>query len=330
MIGFRFGVPLLILFLLALPACADGSGEPEPDFTIGLVTNNPNGLRNIRGFVAGMEDHGYVEGTDVTYLFAEEPRTGDALFAELRRFVDAGTDLIFTAGTPTGVAAHDITRDTGIPVVFGVIADPLAAGVLDDLTRPGGNMTGVKLGEHQGRRLELLTEIAPEVQRVLVPYDPGDTAASTAVVQARAAANALSIDLVLAQARSAADVDALLADLPADIDAIFLVPDSTVNAELDAIVMAAIDRRLPVSGPSTAQVEEGALTTYGFIHEEAGKQASRIAAQVLGGTDPGEIPVENAESFLAINLEAAEAIGLEVSDRLLRQAEIIIRPGDGT
>ena len=133
----------------------------------------------------------------------------------------------------------------------------------------------------------------------------------------------------LAEARNDADVTELLESPLDGIDAIFLVPDSTVNARLADILHLATSLRLPTSGPSTAQVEEGALMTYGFVHQRAGAQAARIADQVLRGTDPGDIPVEDAESFLAVNLATAEKIGLEITDSFLQQAEIILRPGGG-
>jgi putative ABC transport system substrate-binding protein len=318
----------VLVAVVTVQACGAGSPQSGTSFTIGLVTNNPNGLRNVQGFVDGMAQLGYVEGDNVTYLYAGEPRSGTDLDRELEDFVTAGVDLVFTAGTPTGVAAFRILGGTAIPVVFGVIADPVAAGVMEDLSHPGGNMTGVKLGTDQGRRLELLLQIAPTVHQILVPYNPADSAPSGAVDQVSRFAEELGVELVLAEARTDADVTELLESPPKGIDAIFLVPDSTVNARLADIVHLAVSLRLPTSGPSTAQVEEGSLMTYGFIHERAGAQAARIADQVLRGTDPGDLPVEDAESFLAVNLAAAKEIGLEVTDAFLQQAEIILRPGD--
>ncbi len=310
-------------------ACSPGPEQSGANFTIGLVTNNVNGLRNIQGFRDGMAELGYVEGENVTYLFAGEPRRDADLDAELEGFVAAGVDLVFTAGTPTGVAAHRILSSTGIPVVFGVIADPVAAGVLEDLSHPGGNMTGVKLGVDQVRRMELLLQIAPTTHRVLVPFNPDDTAASGAVDQITPVSGELGVEIVPAEARTDAEVTEVLESPPNGIDAIFMVPDSVVNARLADIVRLAASLGLPTSGPSTAQVEGGALMTYGFIHERAGAQAARIADQVLRGTDPGDLPVEDAESFLAVNLVAAHEIGLEISDAFLQQAEIILRPGGG-
>ena len=318
-------IALASLIVSLLTACGSESEASDAPVTVGLVTNNPNGLRNIQGFRDGMADLGYIEGETITYIFDESPTAGDELDAVLQKMVETQVNLIFTAGTPTGVAAHRITRGTDIPVVFGVIADPIAAGVVEDLMRPGGNMTGVKLSENQGRRMELLVDIVPDVQQILVPYDPTDPASTSAVDQLKALAADLEVDLVEGQAQNDDDVTRLLDTIPENIDAIFLVPGTTVNRRLDDILAVAGTRQLPVSGPSTIQVEQGALTTYGFVHHQVGIQAARIADQILRGMDPGLLPVEEAEFYLAINLQAAEAIGLEVSQEILRQAEIIVR-----
>ena len=188
-------------------------------------------------------------------------------------------------------------------------------------------MTGVKLGVDQSRRLELLLEVAPDTERILIPFNPTDTAASTAVEQVMQLADDLGVELILGPVTTNGEVETLIETISPDLDAIFLVPDSLVNSHLALILAAASEYRLPTSGPSTAQVEEGALTSYGFVHHAAGVQAARIADRVLKGADPGTLPVEDTESFLAINLETADELGLEISDDILQQADVIIRPG---
>jgi len=314
-----------------LAGCRGAIAPPTPEaihFTIGLVTNNPNGLRNVQGFRDEMAELGYIEGENVAYMFAGHPTKGDELDAILESMVEAGVDLIFTAGTPTGVAAHRITAGTNIPVVFGVMADPIAAGVMEDLTKPGGNMTGVKISRNQGRRLELLLEIAPDIQRVFVPYDPEDAAPTSAAAEVNELALDLGIEIVEAHARNDDEVTELLNNIPEDVDAIFMLPDSRVNARLADLAAIALDRKLPVSGPSMVQVEGGTLTAYGIIHHEAGAQAAHIADQVLKGADPGGLPVQTAEFYLGINLQTADAIGLEIPYEILQQAEIIVRAGE--
>jgi putative ABC transport system substrate-binding protein len=107
-----------------------------------------------------------------------------------------------------------------------------------------------------------------------------------------------------------------------------MLPDSTVNARLDDLVALSITKGLPVSAPSITQVENGALMAYGIIHHEAGAQAASIAVQILRGADPGEMPVQTAEYYLGINLQTADAIGIEIPASLVQAAEVVIAKGE--
>ncbi len=299
--------------------------ETRSSFRIGLITNNPNGLLNVEGFQDGLRALGYVEGDNLTYLFAGKPTPQDELQSAIRTMVTDGADLIFTAGTPTGIAARAATAGSNVPVVFGVIADPVAAGVMTDLNRPGGNLTGVMLSQNQARRLELLGRVFPDVQRVLLPYDPDDPAPVSAANQLEVVAPELGLVLVHAHARNADEVSAMLAEFPEGIDAVFMLPDSTVNHRVEDLIKAANARNLPVSGPSTAQVLAGATKSYGIVHHEVGVQAARMADRVLRGADPAAMPVETADFYLTVNVAAAARIGVELSEEILQQADVILR-----
>ena len=186
-------------------------------------------------------------------------------------------------------------------------------------------MTGVKLSQNQARRLELLLEIAPGIHRVYVPYNPEDAAPTSAAAQIAEIAPGMGIEIIEGHAHNDDAVTDLLNNIPNDVDSIFMLPDSTVNARLADLVTIANSRKLPISGPSMAQVEGGALTAYGIIHYQAGAQAAHIADQILKGANPGELPVQTAEFFLGINLQTAEIIGLEIPPEILQSAEVIIR-----
>lgn len=318
---------MLVLAALAWPEFFQSVQKAPPDetVTIGLLTNNPNGLRNVAGFRAGMEALGYLEGRNASFLFSGTPTPEAELEAAIGRMVTEGADIIFTAGTPTGVAAWAATKGSGVPVVFGVIADPVAAGVMTDLTRPGGNMTGVMLSRNQARRLALLRNVLPGIRRVLLPYNPNDAAPVSAAAQLEDAAQTMNLTLVHAHAPDDLAVSQLIAALPDDIDAVFMLPDSTVNRRVDELIAATNARNLPVSGPSTAQVEAGAFMSYGIVHHEVGMQAARIAKRILKGADPAAIPVETADFYFTINTAAANRIGLDLSEEVLQQADVILR-----
>ena len=319
---------LLIVTLLNLLACTgQDSGAPEAKsrFVVGLVTNNPNGMKNVEGFRQAMEQIGYTEGRDIEYRYDGEPTRGQALDDTLKRLVEDRVDLIFTAGSPTGVAAHRISQGSDTPVVFGVVADPVRAGIMSDLSHPGGNMTGIMLSPNHSRRLELLLEIKPKISRVYIPYNPEDSAPASAFSYLETASVQLGFEIVAGRATNQDAVAGLLNSVPDDIDAIFLLPDSTVNRRQKDFIELAIARKIPVSGPSIIQVEKGALISYGIIHTEVGAQAAVIADQILRGAHPGDLPVQTAEFYLGINLRTAQAIDLEVPYDVLQRAHTIVR-----
>lgn len=315
----------LVFVALLCAACDGGWDRTSGHLTIGLITNNPNGLRNIQGFKDEMVNLGYEEGRNVTYIFSGTQTSKHQLDDTISAMLDAGVDLLFTAGTPTGVSAHRVTAGTSVPVVFGVIADPIAAGVIEDLNQPGGNLTGVKLAEAQARRLELFLDLIPGRRSILVPFNPEDAAAKSAVRQIERVAEALDVVLVMKEVRNDAEVSSLLTGFPENVDAVFLVPDSVVNQRLSDVMKVATERGIPVSGPSNAQAEGGALMAYGFMHTEAGAQAARIADQIIKGIAPGNIPVQTAEQFFTINLACARQIGLEIPEELVRRAHFVLR-----
>lgn len=326
-----FVVALVSLAVLAAGAIYFGGfgirearQDTNGSYIIGLITNNPNGLRNIIGFQDGMHALGYVAGENTTFLSSGNSVPKNDLVAAIRQMVAGGADLIFTAGTPTGVAAKTATHGSAVPVVFGVIADPITAGVMTDLNRPGGNMTGVMLSQNQARRLELLSSILPDVKRVLLPYNPEDPAPVSAAAQLESAELSFGLTLVHGHARKNDDVSALLANFPEAIDAIFMLPDSTVNSRIKDLIEVSNAGKIPVSGPSTAQVEAGALMSYGIVHHEVGMQAARIAHRILRGADPATVPVETADFYLTINVAAANRIGLDLSEEVLQQADVIL------
>ncbi len=313
---------LLIVASLFLVAC--GTTQPE-SFTVGITHPSPVDTATVAGFKEGMSELGYVEGENITYIYDGPAGGVDKLDGVIQGLVEAEVDLIYTPTTPATKAAKQATEGTGIEVVFGPVSDPIKADIVTDLTHPGGNITGVKLSATHGRRLEWLLDIVPNVKRVYIPYNPDDASPVSVIETIKEPAATLGVELVLGEARNDDEITAAIEAIPEDVEAIFLVPDSSVNARIDDFVAVALERNLPISAPSLLQVEAGALTSYGFVHFEVGKQAARLADQILKGAKPADLPIETAEFFLTINLKSAKAIGLDVPDEVLRQADEIIR-----
>jgi len=163
------------------------------------------------------------------------------------------------------------------------------------------------------------------VEQVFFPYTAHDKSALKTLLQIEKIADTIGIRIVKAPVVEKEDVDAMMQAIPPDIDAIFIPRDSMMESRIDTFVQISLERKLPISAPSSLQADAGALYSYGHNHYQLGIQAARLASQIFGGADPGNLPVETAKYFFDINLKSAELIGLKINDEVLRQANRIIR-----
>jgi putative ABC transport system substrate-binding protein len=318
---YLFFLIAILMTALLLTACG---GEQNKAYTIGVINISPLLDDSVEAFKEGMAELGYVEGENTTYIY-EGPIGVDKLDAVAQDLVEADVDLILSPTTPASQAAQRATTGTDIPVVF-IATDPVGAGLVDSLTQPGGNITGVTFSVQEGRRLEWLLQVAPTIEQIYIVYNPEDQSPVSALKSVSETAAKLGVELITREASTPEEIEAAFKDIPKEADAIFFLPDSVVNVRIGDWLKTAIELELPTSGPNPTIVESGALTTYGIDLPTSARQGGvRLADQILRGTKPADLPVEMAEFFSAINLKTAEAIGLDISDEILRQADIVLR-----
>lgn len=312
----------IIVFSLLLVACGG-----QKTYTIGVINFSPHQETTVEGFQKGMTELGYVEGKNVIYIYEGATSDTDELDAVAQRLVKADVDLILSLTTPATQAAQQATAGTDIPVVFIPVTDPVRAGIVDSLTNPGGNITGITYSSQEGRRLEWLIQIDPTIEQVYIVYNPQDKSPVLALEAVSETTAQLGVELITREASTSEEIAAAFENIPAEVDAIFFLPDSVVNVRIQDWLELAIKLKLPTSIPNLGAVEDdGALTAYGIdLTVSAQQEAARLADQILRGIKPGDLPVEMAEFYLAINLKTAEAIDLDVPDDVLLQADIIVR-----
>lgn len=292
---------------------------------IGIVPFTPVNARVVEGFKAELAARGFVEGKALEYRSLPADSRLDRLEPGLAELMAWKPTLILVASTPPAQAAYKASRATATPMVFAPVTDPIDAKIVTNLKHPGEHVTGIRLEASNGLRLQWLKRLVPGVRTIYVPYTSVDSSALASLQQIEVAARTLGIRLVRQPVLSLEDIQRAAREIPAHVDAIFLVNDSRIEAQIDLFVTTALQRRLPLCPPSGIQVERGALMTYGFDHRKIGAQAGRLAAEILQGARPGDLPVETAANILIINQHTAQAIGLQVDDAILRQAREIIR-----
>jgi putative ABC transport system substrate-binding protein len=291
---------------------------------IQLAESNPDVQAHMRAFRDELGNLGWNgRNSRMTYRFAASDL--DRLRAYAVELVGAEPDLIFTDGTPSLTALLRETRT--IPIVFAQVVDPVAAGFVSSLARPGGNATGFSQYEYAiyAKWLELLKEIAPRTTRALVIYE--DNATSAGGLRAiEAGAPTLGVKVTKVATSVAGEAERAIEELTHEPNGGLIVlgaPTTTVLRE--PILALAIRHRLPTVTTQREWTAAGALMSYGVDVTEFYRHAADYVDRVLKGEKPGELPVQQATKFeFAINLQTAKLIGLEVPPSLLARADEVI------
>jgi putative ABC transport system substrate-binding protein len=275
-------------------------------------------------FVARLRDLGWIEGRTVAieYRWAEgRPERYAAIAAE---FVRSKVDIIVTSGTAAGAAK---LATSAIPIVFAVAVEPLSSGLVNNLARPGGNLTGLssQTGDLGGKRLDLLREIVPNLRRLAIMGNAGYSAAVLEMGEAHAAARALGLDVVMLEVRRAEDFASAFEALKNRADALYISSESLISANRIRIVILALAERMPTIYGERAHVEAGGLMAYGANLPDLFRRSADYVDKILRGAKPGDLPVEQPTKFdLVINLITAKALGLRVPPALLARADEVI------
>jgi len=287
--------------LLAAPLVAEAQQAANVT-RIGYLSHNLAASSHLRdAFLQGLHELGYVEGRNVVieYRYAEgKPERLPALAAEL---VALKVDVIVTVSNTTALAAKQATRT--VPIVFTAVANPVAAGIVTSLARPGGNLTGLaSLGsELVGKRLELVKQAVPGVSRVAVLWLPGALGERTEKdmrTGADVAARALGVQLQFVEARDPADFDRAFSDMTsARADALTLLPSNMFLREHRRLVDLAAKNRLPAVYGSREFVDAGGLMSYGANQVDLYRSAATYVDKILKGAKPDDLPVEQSSKF---------------------------------
>jgi ABC-type uncharacterized transport system substrate-binding protein len=296
--------------------------------TIGyLAVSTPSAhAPRIDALRQGLRSLGYVEGQNIIieYRFAQgDERRLVELAAELvRRKVDA----MVVTGTQGSLAAMHVTRT--IPIVMTTGSDAVARGIIASLAHPGGNVTGLTGSgrELAGKRLELLKEAVPRVNRVGVLWNPSDPGAAANFKATETAARALAVDVYSLEVINAKDFEvAFKAATEVRVQALSVVSSGNINAYRTQIVNFANEHRLPTMFAQAALVRAGGLMYYGPNTRDRYRRAATYVDKILKGAKPADLPVELPTKFdLMINLKTARALGLKIPPELLMEADKVI------
>jgi len=310
-----------VLALVPFTAAAQGRRV----YRIGVLNeawaaNHPT----VEGLKAGLRELGLEEGRDVTfdiYFTKGDPNAAPVAAVAL---VKAGVDLIFTSNEASTQAAKAATQK--LPIVFTLVGDPVAAGIVTKLAQPGGNLTGISslTTELVPKRLEVLKTLIPTIGRVWAIYYANDPSSVAAVQRAQEAAPRLKMGLVARPVRTAEELEQVLREIrPGDA----LLPPDIATMDIPAVILeASLASRIPAVFPAALWVSHGGLVSYGSDYRAQGVQAARLVAKILRGARPQDLPVEGATKIdLAVNIKTSKLLGIAIPRKVLLRAEELRR-----
>jgi putative ABC transport system substrate-binding protein len=293
-----------------------------------MFSTESDALNNalIAAFRTGLKERGWTEDRNVKLEFRYAGSKLDQLPILAADLVRANVDLIVTGGTESIQAASKASAS--IPIIMTTIGDPVGAGVVASLARPGGNVTGLSLyaTELSAKRVELLKEVLPTLTRVAVLWNPNNASVVLKFKEIEAAAKSLNIQVRSLPIREAGDIEKMLQ--PAELDraeAVITTEDALQVAHRTSIVDLATQRKIPVALEFNVLARAGALMSYGPSILDLWRRSADYVDKIFKGANPADLPVEQPTRFeLVINLKTAKALGFAVPPTMLTRADEVI------
>ena len=319
---------LITAFLLAFLHRAEAQ-QPRKIPQIGVIVSGGSGTSpSYQAFEQGLRDLGYIDGQNVLI----ERRFGegnlDRMPTIVNELVKQQVDILFVTNQVAIFAAKKSTQT--VPIVMVSSVDPVMAGFVDSLSRPGGNITGLSQLSRvlSAKRVELLRETLPGISRLAILWDPEGPGPKVAYKEYQAAAQILNVRVKSIEVRGPKfDVEgAFQATKAKRADAVIIVANPLTTLYQQIIVEQAIKNRIPSMGEGDRIVRRGALMSYGSDTRELFHRAATYVDKILKGTKPTNLPIEQPRKFeLVINLKTAKQIGLTIPPNVLTRADRVIK-----
>ena len=291
--------------------------------TIGFLgaADGPTWTVWTAAFAERLRQLGWVEGRTVAIEYRWAEGRPERVAEVAGEFVRQKVDIIVTFGGAVA-AFKQATRD--IPIVFAIAGDPVGIGLIDSLSHPGGNVTGLSLEQTDiaSKRLETLRNVVPNLHRLAIMANVGYPASASELNEVQVTARRLGLEVTPYEIRRAEDIALIVQDPKPKADALYVVEDTLIIANIDSIIALTLNARLPSIFNSADVVRVGGLLSYGPDYPNLFQRAAEYVDKILRGTKPGDLPVEQPTKFdLTVNVNTAKTLGLIIPDKVLAIAD---------
>jgi len=277
-----------------------------------------------KGVEDSLKKEGFIQGKNLNILFENAQGQIPNTISIAKKFAGKNPDVIVAIATPSAQAVSKSAPN--VPLVFSAVTDPVGAGLVKTLNKPGSNATGVSDLSPVHYHLELVKTIVPSIKRIGVIYNSGEANSMTLVNLLKKAALSNNIKVVEAIALKSSEVLTSARSLIGKVDAIYIPTDNTVVSAFEAVVKVGQDAMIPVFAGDTSSVKRGAVAALGFDYYDVGLQTGKMVADVLNGAKVGSIDVQTVTKLkLSVNLKAASKMGVKIPSILQVLANELIK-----
>lgn len=316
------GVGMICCYCSFLAGC---SQKTDSDMkTIGVLQYTEHAAldASYEGFIAALEDEGYVDGDNIHIDFKNAQGQNPTAQTIASQLVNSNVDLVFAIATPAAQAAYNATKD--IPIVITAVTDPVESGLTKAWDVSGTNVTGTSDLTPVAKQMELITELVPEAKTVGVIYTTSEVNSEVQVKMAEEAASNLGLQVIRVGVTTVNDIPQAVASVIDKVDAMYAPTDNLIASSMPVLWNACLDKKVPIVAGVDTMVIDGGIATEGIDYYQLGYETGLMAAQVLEGKDPSTMPINTLQNTtLIVNQKNAEAIGLSIPDSILKGAEII-------
>jgi putative tryptophan/tyrosine transport system substrate-binding protein len=321
----RFAASALLAVLL-MPLVAGATDPPGRIAHIGFLSQSPETNSNVAGLRRSLAAHGYEEGRNLVFSYRHGNNDKAHFGKAAAELVALKVDVIFAVTSPAAFAAKQVTST--IPIVVWAAHGAVQTGLVSNLRRPGGNVTGTEsqAPELDAKRMQLLKQIVPGLQRLGVLYESTDQGSPEHLAQITTAGKSLGIGHAPLPVVTPADIAPVFASYKGPpLGGLLTLTSWMTGAEWPLIRDQAAARRLPTMCEFRFMAQTGCLLSYGPTFDEINERCAAQIDKILRGTPPGELPIEQPTRFeLVINLKTAKVLGITVPQELLLRADEVI------
>lgn len=313
---------LIFLILVIVLVFSLNVGAEKFEIGISQFVEHPSLDLAREGFIDQLAEKGYLEGENLNIEFQNAQADFATAQTIAQRFKQNNLDLVLAIATPSAQTVVNVLSDT--PVLITAVTDPIAAGIVSNMKKPGTNISGTTDMNPVAKQLDLIKKFLPKIKNLGILYNPGEVNSTVQVKIAKQKAKEMKIELKEATVSNSSEVSLAVSSLIGKVDAIYVPTDNIIVSAMPTVLETAYNNQVPVFTSENNSVKQGAIATLGIDYYQLGKQTGLMAAKIFAGENISQMGVESSKQLkLYLNKKSASQIGLKIPQNILDNADTI-------